>query len=202
MRYLQRILRKIKPITKINSIVDKTSKIEGGGYIIDSTMDRYSFCGRNCHINNTKIGSFCSIAGNVKIGLGTHPINWVSTSCAFYKGRDSISKRLANLEYSSKPKQTIIEHDVWIGEDAIIKDGVHIGVGAIIGSGAVVTKDIGPYEIYAGVPARFIRKRFSDKLIGDLLDSEWWKLPESKLKELSYAMNEPQLFIELLKDSK
>lgn len=137
-------------------------------------MGRFSFCGRNCHINNTKIGSFCSIAGNVKIGLGSHPVSWVSTSCAFYKGRDSISKRLANLEYSSKPKQTIIEHDVWIGENAIIKDGVHIGVGAIIGSGAVVTKDIGPYEIYAGVPARFIRKRFSDQMINDLLNSKWW----------------------------
>lgn len=71
MKYLLRILRKVKPKTKINSTLDKTSKVEGGGTIINSVMGRFSFCGRNCHIVNTEIGSFCSIAGNVKIGLGT-----------------------------------------------------------------------------------------------------------------------------------
>ncbi len=90
--------------------------------------------------------------------------------------------KYARHDYSLKLR-TVVDSDVWIGEMALIKAGVHIGVGAVIGMGSVVTRDVEPYSVVAGNPARIIRKRFDDETIKALLDSlEWWTLPDSKLK--------------------
>ena len=81
-------------------------------------------------------------------------------------------------------KKTIIEHDVWIGTNAIIKAGVKISTGAVIAMGAVVTKDVGPYEIWGGVPARLIKKRFSEEKIKNLLNSMWWDLNRNEIESM------------------
>ncbi len=77
----------------------------------------------------------------------------------------------------------IIGNDVWIGYEAIIMAGVTVGDGAIIGTRAVVTKDVPPYTIVGGVPAKVIRKRFSDDVISTLLEAKWWDWPEEKIKK-------------------
>jgi acetyltransferase-like isoleucine patch superfamily enzyme len=190
--YLSKIIKKLHIKAVIKSDIHSTSKIEAGSEIIDSKMGRHSFCGYFCEIVNTDIGSFCSIANHVIIGGGMHPINWVSTSPVFYEGRDSVKAKFSN--HRREPhKKTIIGHDVWIGERSIIKQGITIGTGAVVGMGSVVTKDVPPYSIVAGCPAKQIRKRFDEVTIGKLLKTEWWLLHEDELKKYArYIINPPE----------
>ena len=180
-----KICTKLKGIAVLRSAVSKDAKLEAGTSFIDSTIGRFSYCGYNCFINNTEIGSFCSISDNVSIGGGTHPISWISTSPAFYKGRDSISKRLASLEFNMKDPKTTIGHDVWIGRGASLKAGITIGDGAIIAFGSVVTKNVPPYAVVGGNPAKVIRYRFEAKEIERLESIQWWNYTESKLVDLA-----------------
>lgn len=196
MYYIPKIFKKLKLSVKKNAYIDPTAKVEGGSTFINSKMGRYSFCGYDCQFINVEIGAFCSISSNVTVGLGHHPVDWVSTSCAFYDGRDSISKRLSKKSFDSYPKKTIIENDVWIGQNVTIMDGVKISSGAIIGTGAVVTKDVGPYEIWVGCPAKRIKTRLPEDIINRLLKSEWWKLPDEDLLKISGFIDDPLKFVE------
>lgn len=122
------------------------------------------------------IGRYCSIGRGVVLGQApdNHPIHWVSTSM-------SVSKNyVAKDEYSS------IGHDVWIAHDAVIMAGVKVATGAVIGRNAVVTKDVEPYTIAVGNPAKPVRKRFSDEQIAGLLASEWWNLDHQELGVLPF----------------
>jgi acetyltransferase-like isoleucine patch superfamily enzyme len=157
-------------------------------------MDRHSFCGYHCEISNCDIGSFCSIANHVVIGGGMHPIGWISTSPAFYKGRDSIPMKYSEHDRPA-PLRTVIEHDVWIGEFTLIKQGVTIGTGAVVGMGSVVTRDVEPYTIVAGAPARLVRTRFPPELASRLLASEWWLLDDATLTRAAVYAPYPEEFL-------
>lgn len=191
-----RIVRKISGTAIQKSFFEKPSKIESQSTFINSSIGKYSYCGYGCFVSNTKIGRFCSISDNVSIGVSNHPTDWVSTSPAFYYGRDSIPKNLASLEYNNDSKVTTIGNDVWIGRGVFIKSGVHIGDGAIIGMGSVVTKDVDPYQIVAGNPAKKIRSRFNDESIKKLLKIQWWNLDNKYLKRLAPHMNDLETFFE------
>lgn len=193
-----KILKKCQGSAIRGSQIDKTSTVEPGSNLVCVKMDRYSFCGYDCEIVNTEIGAFCSIANNVKIGGARHPIEWVSTSPVFYSGRDSVKKKFSTFD-RDEDKHTIIGNDVWIGANVIIIQGVKVGNGAVIGAGAIVTKDVGDYEIVAGNPAKVIRKRFSDNIIQGLLDSKWWLLTDEQLTKVAKSVRDPQIFIEELK---
>ena len=196
--YWSKIIKKARGSAIKGSFVDKTSKIESGTSFNNSTMDKHSFCGYDCDINYSSIGKFCSIANNVIIGGGAHPMNWVSTSPVFYEGRDSVKAKFS--EHKRKPvKHTVIGHDVWIGQNVIIKQGVNIGTGAVIGMGSVVTKDVSPYCIVGGVPAKIIRKRFDNLIIDQLLASKWWDLEESVLLIHAVNFNNPKEFLKSLR---
>ena len=179
--YWFKVLKKLRGKAIKNSTVDKKAKVEAGSIFLDSSMKKYSYCGYNCLFVNVEVGAFCSISDNVVVGGGNHPLEWVSTSPAFYKGRDSISKRLASLEYDSSDAHTIIGNDVWIGNGVLIKPGVTIGDGAVVGMGSVVTKDVEPYTIVGGNPAKMIRKRFAEETIRKLLAIKWWDWKDEKL---------------------
>lgn len=196
LRYIwQRCFLKLHGVALSRVKIHRTSKIEAGSIVINSVFDKYSFCGYNCKIIDAKIGSFCSIADGVVIGGAEHPVHWVSSSPVFYLGRDSVKKKFS--EFRREPnKQTVIGHDVWIGERAIIKAGVNIGTGAVIGMGAVVTKDVHPYEIVGGVPAKRIKKRFDDELISKLLNSKWWESDEKLLENAAQYIRVPEQFLE------
>lgn len=192
-----KILKKMRGAAVANSTIHSTSKVESGSQFINSSMGRYSFCGYDCKIINCDIGAFCSFADGVIIGGAQHPIEWTSTSPVFYKGRDSVAKKFSEFD-RPKSKRTSIGNDVWIGDRALIKGGVEIGDGAIIGMGSVVTKNVGAYEIWAGNPARLIRKRFDDEIIEGLLKSTWWNMDDTIIQRYSQFIREPSQFISQL----
>ena len=175
--------------------LEKPCKINARSTVIGTTMGRYSYCGYGCTLINCRIGRFCSISDRVSIGLSSHPMEWVSTSPAFHHGRGSIPKDLAALDYDAAPRRTVIGNDVWIGQDVLVKPGVTIGDGAVIGMGSVVTKDVPPYGVVAGNPARLIRFRFSPELAERLENSRWWDMEPRVLKRYAHLMDDPAAFL-------
>jgi acetyltransferase-like isoleucine patch superfamily enzyme len=126
------------------------------------------------------IGAFCSIAPGVRFLLGVdHPVDLPST----FPFESKLFGGPSNRDAVSKGGITI-GHDVWIGRDAIILSGVSIGTGAVIGAGAVVPKDVAPYAIVVGNPAREVRRRFPEAIIARLLESQWWDLSDDVLRSL------------------
>ena len=200
--YLSKLIKRSILSSIKNSDIHKTSKIEASSSIVNTTMDKYSFCGYNCEISNCEIGSFVSIADKVIIGGGIHPMEWVGMSPVFYEGRDSVKKKFSKFKRTS-PLKTIIGSDVWIGNNVLIKQGVKIGNGSVIGMGSVVTKDVPDYSIYAGIPAKLIRKRFDDNLITKLLEIEWWNFTDKKLSNYAKYFENPNNFVDnFLKENK
>ena len=132
-----------------------------------------------------KIGKFCSIACGAKFlfNSANHTLGSLSTYTfpIFFEEWELDPKNVADA-WDNKG-DIVVGNDVWIGFEAIILSGVKIGAGAIIGARAVVTKDVEPYTIVGGVPARPIRKRFDDKTIEELLRIRWWDQDAEKIKE-------------------
>jgi acetyltransferase-like isoleucine patch superfamily enzyme len=148
------------------------------------------------YLFSVEIGRYCSFGENVQIGRQNHPINWLSTSPFFYMiGNNIMSSAsddktvLDSIRKFERPptnlKKTTIGHDVWIGHGAIVNAGINIGTGAIIAAGSVVTKDVSPYEIVGGNPAKLIRYRFNEEIIYKLLKSEWWNCSPKMLSEFN-----------------
>jgi acetyltransferase-like isoleucine patch superfamily enzyme len=134
------------------------------------------------------IGKFCSIAGEVTIQLGgNHSMNWVSTYpfSSFpddWPGVSAFSYVRGENPEIDRQLEVRIGNDVWIGWGAHIMPGVTVGDGAVIGAKAVVTRDVEPYAIVAGNPARLIRKRFDEETIRRLLEIRWWDWPAEKIR--------------------
>jgi len=176
------------------SEVDVTSAVCSGAKIYRTTIGKYSYIGRSTFVTNTKIGNFCSIAGGCNIGGTSHTLNWVSTSSVFHRWNNVMKKNFARFEYDIF-QETEIGNDVWIATNAMIKAGVKISNGAVIGMGSVVTRDIGPYEIWAGNPARMVRKRFDDETIEKLEKIKWWDWEDKIIEEYANCFNNPLEFI-------
>ncbi len=200
LKYIwNKVLKKLRGTAIANSSIHKTSKVEAGTQFINSSMNRYSFCGYDCKILNCDIGAFCSLADGVIIGGAQHPIEWVGTSPVFYKGKDSVTKKYSEFE-RPKAKRTVIGNDVWIGDRVIIKGGITVGNGAVIGMGSIVTKDIGDYEIWAGNPAKLIRKRFSEDIVQDLVKISWWDWDNLTIQKYSQYIRNPEQFIKQVEE--
>jgi acetyltransferase-like isoleucine patch superfamily enzyme len=143
--------------------------------ISNCTMGDFTYCGDNCLISNLTIGKFCSIGPGVKIAPGKHPsTGFVSTHPATFNNQRNFVKNFVSKDNYKSFGQVTIGNDVWIGADCIIIDGVTIADGAIIAANSVVSKDIGAYCIAGGVPAKIIKKRFTDEEITVLLGTKWW----------------------------
>lgn len=192
--YLSKILKKARLKCVKASNIHSTAKIESGSLVFGSSFDKHSFCGYNCNIINASIGAFCSLASNVSIGGASHPVHFVSTSPVFLSHKDSVKAKFSKHDYNPQI-QTIIGHDVWVGEGAFIKAGVNIGHGAVIGMGSIVTKDVPPYSIVGGNPARLIRYRFEKELIDALLELKWWNWSDEMLSEYAQYFDEPNKLI-------
>lgn len=184
-----------------NSRIDKTAKIYSGTEFYDSSIGRYSYIGYNSEIHSCDIGAFCSIANGLIVGGAKHPLDWVSTSPVFYDVEGGTGNHLGNHKIEPL-KRTSIGNDVWIGSRVIIMQGLKIGTGAVIGAGSVVTKDVPPYAIVAGCPAKIIKYRFDADTIRLLLDGRWWELSDEELTEYSIHINQPNLFVNMLKMNK
>ena len=200
MKYYAARLFCRKPVAVRNSKIHSMAKIGDGAQLVDCTVGRYTYM-YGSSATSTEIGAFCSIARGCVIGGGAHPTNWVSTSPVFYNGKSVLKANFSNNKFS-KYKKTVIGNDVWIGSNCLIKGGVSIGDGAIIGMGSVLTHDVPPYEIWAGNPARFIRKRFDDETIEKLSKTQWWNLSDVELKSIANCFDDPQKVIELFEEKK
>lgn len=138
------------------------------------------------------VGRYCSIAGDVRALVnGGHRTDWIST----YPFGELFEQYAGQI--SGHPRHTgavRIGHDVWIGEGALLLGGVHIGNGAVIGARAVVTRDVRPYSVVAGNPAREVSRRFSDDEIEMLQRAAWWELPrESVVRLVPYLNSRPDI---------
>ena len=191
---IAKVFKKLRGKAIRGSFVPSTSKVESGSVVINSIFGEHSFCGYDCSFINCTVGRFCSIASRVVVGGARHPIEYVSTSPVFLSHKESIKKKFSRHEYHWEAR-TLIGSDVWIGEGVFVKGGITIGTGAVIGMGSVVTKDVPPYAIFAGNPARLIRFRFSDEVIRGLLQSEWWNFSDEELQASAMLFKEPELFL-------
>lgn len=152
-------------------------------------LGKYTYTSNNLRITSekTSIGSFCSIGNDVVIGHGKHPIGYLSSSPYLYfdlLGFKSGKTPSHNEYWELEP--VFIGNDVWIGDSVFIKNGIHIGDGAIIGARSVVTKDVPPYAIVAGVPAKILRYRFDEATRNELLQLKWWNLDDDIIRQIPY----------------
>lgn len=130
-----------------------------------------------------KIGKYCSLAAGCKIFLGQyHRADWITTY-PFTVLPEEFPEVAHIKGHPYSPGDVTIGNDVWIGTDVTIMAGVTIGDGAIIGAKALVTKNVAPYTIAGGNPAKEIRKRFDEETIARLLEIKWWDWPEEKLRK-------------------
>ena len=151
---------------------------------LNCTVGFGTYCGDNVVVgdNRTTIGKFDSIAANVIIGASEHPLNYLSTSPFFYNEALGFSK--GTCEIYLKPVH--VGNDVWICDNVFIKGGVTIGDGAVLVAGAVVTKDVPPYAVVAGVPAKVLKYRFAPDIVQKLLELKWWNLPIEEIRQLPF----------------
>ena len=138
--------------------------MDGSWICGNSSIDSYSYVGINTFITKTKIGRYNSIANNVNIGQGEHRLDLISTSSF-----------ITNMGYEELTQlECCIEHDVWIGSGATIRRGVTLGIGCVVGANAFVNRDVPPFAVVGGVPAKILKYRFPQEMIEKILASKWW----------------------------
>ena len=167
-----------------DSFVGSWADVGTNCHIIESSFGEYSYAAGDVSIIYATVGRYCSIASHVRINPGNHPMDRVTQHHMTYRRVQYGLGETDDLPFFEwrRAHRCEIGHDVWIGHAAVIMPGVKIGTGAVVGSGAVVTHDVAPYEIVVGVPARPIRKRFSDDVIERLLASAWWEWDRATLE--------------------
>ncbi len=183
---IRRIINCLSNKQSVSRFSKDISIQEGTTVSQDSEIGEYTYIGYNCFITRSNVGRYCSIANNVSIGLGEHDVSRISTNSLFY---ESPYEELTQLD-------CIIEDDVWIGVDSIIRRGVKIGFGAVIGANSFVNKDVPPFTIVAGNPAKIIGSRFNEAQQLMILESKWWQASledaQEILKELKQFVDAPK----------
>lgn len=166
----------------------------------ESSFGSYSYVGRETQVYSAEVGSFTSIGPQVLIGLGEHPSQgFVSSHPMFYSTIGQSNPVIVDKNLFDEFPKTYIGNDVWIGARAVVKTGVTIGDGAIVAAGSVVVKDVEPYSIVGGVPAKHIRYRFSEEQISVLKNSEWWHKDLEWLKANKHLFASVDEFVSQLK---
>lgn len=151
------------------------------------SIGKYTYLTDGRVSSNVTIGRYCSIARGVNLAGTEHPIDWLTSSPVAYDTEYfPEANRLQKFALRDETK-TVIGNDVWIGASSIIKRGVTIGDGAIVGAGSVVTKDVPPYAIAVGVPARVIRFRFDPIKIEELMSLRWWDMEDEDLMDIPWT---------------
>jgi phosphonate metabolism protein (transferase hexapeptide repeat family) len=159
-------------------------EIGQGSRIAHSTIGDYSYCDRFADIANTTLGKFANIAAFVRIGATDHPMEKASLHHFHYRSASYFDDAADDAAWFAhrQTRRTMIGHDTWIGHGAQVRPEVTIGHGAVIAGGAIVTKDVAPYMIVAGIPAVPLRARFSDAVAERMLALAWWDWPHDRLR--------------------
>ena len=200
------ILRRIKLKLKYKDCIINTEQIHpnvflGKGVNLsknvslgkDVSVNDFTYINNYTLVSSAKIGKYCSIGPFCNIGPDSHPINWISSSPIFYKNftDNGVSG------YEEPKDKPIIGNDVWIGSHVVVLRGVKIGNGAVLAAGSVVTKDVLPYSIVGGVPAKHLKYRFKEKELEAIVEKNIWNenFPDKIMKELG---DKKQSFLDYL----
>ena len=159
-------------------------EIGRGSRLAHSHMGDYSYCDRFADIANTTVGKFANIAAYVRIGATDHPLEKASLHHFHYRSGDYFDDASNDEDCFAhrKTRRTTIGHDTWLGHGAQVRPEVTIGHGAVVAGGAIVTKDVAPYMIVAGIPAVPLRARFTPDVAERLMALAWWDWPHSRLR--------------------
>lgn len=159
-------------------------EIAEGCRIAHAEIGDYSYCDRYCDIANTSVGKFANIASFVRIGATDHPLDRASLHHFMYRSASLWDDAEDDAAWFAKrrTRRATIGNDTWIGHNAQIKPEITVGHGAVIASGAIVTKDVAPYEIVAGTPARHLRWRQPKEIAARLIALAWWDWDHQTLR--------------------
>ncbi len=180
-----------------HTTIDSKAYFEGmnrlgdGTRFLNSSMGYASYISDHSFVKNAVIGRYTCIANEVMTVAGNHPVSFASVHPAFYSVTQVPSyvkqSKFEEFKYINSEKKISVKigNDVWIGARAMILEGVTIGDGVVVAAGAIVTRDIPPYAIVGGVPAKIIRYRFDEKTIQELLQMKWWEKEETWIKNIA-----------------
>lgn len=198
-------LERFFDIPILGKVIKKFVLKKEGGLKESGTIRRYFAAKHNCHVGlysyggcfdpkfnlggTVRVGKYCSFATDIRYFGANHPVEEAVLSAYFYN-------RSFGLQVTDVPRHTIdFGHDVWVGYGAIFTSGCRrVGNGAVIAAGAVVTKDVPPYAIVAGTPAKQIKSRFDPETIALLEASQWWELPPKELFRFYDLRKDPKAF--------
>lgn len=168
----------------VTSTFEAWTEIGEGSRIINSTFEAYSYCDRFADISNTTVGRFSNIAAMTRIGPTDHPFSHAAQHHFLYRSSYYWEDAEDDPAFftARAARRTSLGADCWIGHGAIIKPEVSVGIGAIVASGAVVTKDVPSFMIVAGCPATPLRPRFDPLTIDRLLALAWWDWDHARLR--------------------
>jgi phosphonate metabolism protein (transferase hexapeptide repeat family) len=168
----------------VNSTFGAFCEVGERSVVVNSTFEDYAYCDRMADIANTTVGRFSNIAAMTRIGPTDHPYQNAAQHHFLYRSSYYWDDVEDDPEFfaARAARRTTLGADCWVGHGAIIKPEITIGIGAIVASGAVVTKDVAPFMIVAGCPATPIRARFSDAVIERMLALAWWNWSHNALR--------------------
>ena len=183
----QRLLRRVyyavrhgarvhTPHISLDTSVGRESIVRDGAVVRRSTLGACCYVNSYAHIYHADVGPFCSIGPAAQIGPNEHLLENVTTCETLYPPSELDRVHRRNAE------RTRLDADVWVGSGAVVLKGCRLGVGSVVAAGAVVRDSVPPYTIVAGVPARGIRLRFPEEVVGRLLEARWWERPVDALK--------------------
>lgn len=167
-----------------NSTFGRFTEIGAHSVVLNSEFGDYSYCSRYCDFANASVGKFSNIATNVRVGATDHPLETASLHHFLYRSASYWEDAENDADWFEKRRRrrAFVGHDTWLGHACQIKPEVTVGHGAVIAAGAIVTKDVAPYEIAAGVPAKPIRRRQSKQIAERLIALAWWDWDHSTLR--------------------
>ncbi len=168
----------------VNARFGAYCEVGAGSIVVNSTFEDYAYCDRLADIANTTVGRFSNIAAMTRIGPTDHPYQNAAQHHFLYRSSSYWDDVEDDPQFfaARAARRTLLGADCWIGHGAIIKPDISIGPGAIVAAGAVVTKDVAPFMIMAGCPAKPVRGRFTPQVIDRLLALAWWDWDHTRLR--------------------
>lgn len=167
-----------------DSVLGRYTEVGRDTTLIEATLGDYSYVMDRCHLMHAHVGRFVSIANHARLGPSNHPTwrasqhHFTYRSAAYGLGED-------DLDFFAWRRNDPVHvgHDVWIGHGAVVLPGVSVASGAVVAAGAVVSRDVPPYRIVGGVPAKTLKARFPEEIARQLLDLAWWDWPHERLAD-------------------